>query len=81
MWPTINGFYSGTQGLKKKKIFCYFHYFPLHKSSFGKKFKRTRMVNTDKIYNGLVRLPFYPAMKGSDINKIISKVIEFNKIN
>ena len=67
--------------MKKKKIFCYFHYFPLHKSSFGKKFKRTGMVNTEKIYNGLVRLPFYPTMKGSDIKKIISKVVEFNNIN
>ena len=67
--------------MKKKRIFCYFHYFPLHKSSFGKKFKRTGMVNTEKVYNGLVRLPFYPTMKGSDIKKIISKVVEFNNIN
>ncbi len=67
--------------MKKKKIFCYFHYFPLHKSSFGKKFKRTGMINTDKVYNGLVRLPFYPTMNGSDIKKVIGKVIEFNNIN
>ena len=67
--------------MKKKKIFCYFHYFPLHKSSFGKKFKRTGMVNTDKIYNGLVRLPFYPTIRDSDIKKIISKIVEFNNIN
>ncbi len=67
--------------MKKKKIFCYFHYFPLHKSSFGKKFKKTGMLNTEKIYNGLVRLPFYPTMKGSDIKRVISKVVEFNNIN
>ena len=67
--------------MKKKKIFCYFHYFPLHKSTFGKNFKRTGMVNTEKIYNGLVRLPFYPTMKGSDIKRVISKVVEFNNIN
>ena len=66
--------------MKKKRIFCYFHYFPLHKSSFGKKFKRTGMVNTEKIYNGLVRLPFYPTMKGLDIKRVISKVVEFNNI-
>ena len=29
--------------MKKKKIFCYFHYYPLHISTLGKKFKRTRM--------------------------------------
>ena len=67
--------------MKKKKIFCYFHYYPLHKSSFGKKFKRSKMVNTEKIYNGLVRLPFYPTIKISDIKKIIDLVIKFNKIN
>jgi len=39
------------------------------------------MVNTEKVYNGLVRLPFYPTMKGSDIKKVISKVVEFDKIN
>ena len=39
------------------------------------------MINTDKVYNGLVRLPFYPTMKGSDIKKVIGKVVEFNNIN
>ena len=67
--------------MKKREIFCYFHYYPLHKSSFGKKFKRSKMVNTEKIYNGLVRLPFYPTIKISDIKKIIDLVIKFNKIN
>ena len=67
--------------MKKREIFCYFHYYPLHKSSFGKKFKRSKMVNTEKIYNGLVRLPFYPTIKISDIKKIIDLVIKFNEIN
>ena len=39
------------------------------------------MINTDKVYNGLVRLPFYPTMKGSDIKRVIGKVVEFNNIN
>ena len=49
--------------MKKKGIDCYFHYYPLHISSFGKKFSRSEMNNTNKIYNGLVRLPLYPGLK------------------
>ena len=49
--------------MKLKKIFCYFHYFPLHLSSFGKKFDKSKMENTNKINNGLVRLPLYPGLK------------------
>ena len=63
--------------MKKKKIFCYFHYYPLHISTLGKKFKRTRMENTDKIYNGLVRLPLYPSLKKSEVKKITQEVRKF----
>ena len=63
--------------MKKKKIFCYFHYYPLHISTLGKKFKRTRMKNTDKIYNGLVRLPLYPGLKKSEVKKITQEVRKF----
>ena len=63
--------------MKKKKIFCYFHYYPLHISTLGKKFKRTRMENTDKIYNGLVRLPLYPSLKKSEVKKITQEVKKF----
>ena len=66
--------------MKKKKIFCYFHYYPLHISSFGKKFKRTQMKNTDKIYNGLVRLPLYPGLKKTEVSRIIKEVKKFNLI-
>ena len=66
--------------MKKKKIFCYFHYYPLHISSFGKKFNRTQMKNTDKIYNGLVRLPLYPGLKKTEVSRIIKEVKKFNLI-
>ena len=65
--------------MKKKGIFCYFHYFPLHMSSFGKKFKRTRMTNTEKIYNGLVRLPLYPGLKISEQKRVIIEAKKFLK--
>ena len=66
--------------MKKNRIFCYFHYFPLHKSSFGKKFDRTRMLNTERIYNGLVRLPFYPTIKNAEIKKVVNQVLKFDRI-
>jgi len=66
--------------MKLKKIFCYFHYFPLHLSSFGKKFDKSKMENTNKINNGLVRLPLYPGLKKKEILRIISEVKKFNLI-
>ena len=65
---------------KLKKIFCYFHYFPLHLSSFGKKFNKSKMENTNKINNGLVRLPLYPGLKKKEISRIIDEVKNFNLI-
>ncbi len=66
--------------MKLKKIFCYFHYFPLHLSSFGKKFDKSKMENTNKINNGLVRLPLYPGLKKKEILRIINEVKNFNLI-
>ena len=66
--------------MKLKKIFYYFHYFPLHLSSFGKKFDKSKMENTNKINNGLVRLPLYPGLKKKEILRIISEVKKFNLI-
>ena len=67
--------------MKKNGIFCYFHYFPLHMSSFGKKFQKTKMTNTEKIYNGLVRLPLYPGLKISEQKKVIVEAKKFLKLN
>ncbi len=49
--------------MKSKNIDCFFHYYPLHLSSFGKKISKVKLKNTEKIYNGLVRLPLYPTLK------------------
>ena len=65
--------------MKKKGILCYFHYYPLHKSSFGRKFKKTNMTNTELIYNGLVRLPFYPGLKIQEAKKVILETNRFIK--
>ena len=64
--------------MKKKHISCFFHYYPLHISSFGRKFSRTNMKNTNRIYNGLVRLPIYPSLKKAEIIRVIKEVERFN---
>ena len=36
------------------------------------------MKNTDRIYNGLVRLPLYPGLKQAEVARIIKEVKKFN---
>ena len=65
--------------MKKKGIDCFFHYYPLHMSNFGKKIKKIKLPVTEKIYDGLVRLPLYPSLKAGEINKIIKISEKFIK--
>ena len=65
--------------MKKKGIYCFFHYYPLHLSTFGKKFSSQRLLNTEKVYNGLVRLPLYPSLKKKELKKIIKETSNFLK--
>ena len=58
----------------EKYISCFFHYYPLHISSFGKKFSRTNMKNTNRIYNGLVRLPIYLVSKRQKLLELLKKL-------
>ncbi len=48
-------------------------------SSFGKKMSKTKLPNTEKIYNGLVRLPLYPSLQKFEINNISKSVESFLK--
>lgn len=57
--------------MKQQGIECFFHYYPLHMSNFGKKIKKIKLPVTEKIYKGLVRLPLYPSLKLNQINRII----------
>jgi len=57
--------------MKKEGISCYFHYYPLHMSMFGKKISNIRLPVTEKIYNGLVRLPLYPTLTNTELNHIM----------
>jgi dTDP-4-amino-4,6-dideoxygalactose transaminase len=65
--------------MKRKGIYCYFHYYPLHLSTFGKKFINYNLPNTEKIYNGLVRLPLYPGLKNVEISRIVFEINKFLK--
>ena len=64
----------------KEGVECFFHYFPLHLSSNGKKFSKIKLKNTELIYNGLTRLPIYPNLSIAQVKKIISKIFKFVNI-
>ena len=65
--------------MKTKNVECFFHYYPLHLSSYGKKISKYKLKNTEKVYNGLVRLPLYPGLKKEELSYIIKLIIKFNK--
>jgi dTDP-4-amino-4,6-dideoxygalactose transaminase len=64
--------------MKTKNIECFFHYYPLHLSSYGKKIFKYKLKSTEKIYKGLVRLPLYPSLKKGELIYIIKQIIRFN---
>ena len=70
---------TANEFMKKKGIYCFFHYYPLHLSTFGKKFSSHRLLNTEKVYNGLVRLPLYPSLKKKELKKIMKETSNFLK--
>ena len=66
--------------MKKNNIECFFHYYPLHMSKFGKNFKCQNLSISEKIYNGLVRLPLYPLLSVRELNRIILTSKKFLKL-
>ena len=67
--------------MSQNKILCYFHYYPLHMSNYGRKLSKTKLKNTEKVYNGLVRLPIYPSLSQLQVMSIIQKFQSFIKKN
>jgi dTDP-4-amino-4,6-dideoxygalactose transaminase len=65
--------------MKTRNVECFFHYYPLHLSTYGKKLSKDKLKNTEKIYNGLVRLPLYPGLKKEELSYIIKLIISFDK--
>lgn len=68
--------------LQKKKISTVFHYVPLHSTTFGKCYTKTKssMKNTNFIANNLLRLPLYFNLKLNDQIKILREIKNFFSI-
>lgn len=64
----------------KKGIECHFHYYPLHLSTYGKRFSKKHLKNTEIIYSGLTRLPMYPTLKKNQIKEILNEIKKFIEI-
>ena len=56
-----------------------FLYITINKIQNSKKFGKYKLPITEKIYNGLVRLPLYPSLKKSEIKRIVFEVNKFIK--
>ena len=67
--------------LQKKSIPATFHYVPLHLSKYGKKFKRSKMEVTNRIWKNVIRLPIYPELKENQIEFIKNKIFDFFQNN
>ena len=72
--------YKFTKFLKSKGVECFFHYYPLHLSSYGKSFCKYKLQNTEFVYNGLVRLPIYPHLTNKDLKKILKEISNFLRL-
>ena len=66
-----------TKFMKSKGVECFFHYYPLHLSSYGKSFCKYKLQNTKFVYNGLVRLPIYPNLTNKNLKKILKEISNF----
>lgn len=65
--------------LKLRKILSVFHYAPLHLSDMGQRygFKKGDLPVTEKISDGLLRLPFYTDLSEEDQETVVSAIKGF----
>lgn len=54
-----------------------FHYVPLHRSPVGRTFKGAHLPVTEDVSERLVRLPLFPTLTGSDLDRVITSVMNF----
>ena len=57
----------------------YFHYVPLHTSKMGKIYSKSKLPNTESLFQKVVRLPLFPNMSIPEFNKIEKTIKEFFK--
>lgn len=60
--------------LRANGVEASFHFLPLHTSSMGKRlgYKQGDLPATEEVADTLIRLPIYPTLKRSEIDKIVS---------
>ena len=61
--------------LKKNKVFSTFHYIPLHKSEFGSKYFKKKLVVTEELSKKIIRLPLWIGMNQNFILNKIKKIL------
>jgi dTDP-4-amino-4,6-dideoxygalactose transaminase len=66
--------------LRKRGIYCVFHYLPLHLSDMGQSFgyKAGDCPVTEQVSDQLIRLPFYNDLTSDDQEQVIDAIMEFN---
>jgi dTDP-4-amino-4,6-dideoxygalactose transaminase len=65
--------------LRERGIHAVFHYLPLHLSDMGLRFggRRGDCPVTESMSDRLVRLPFHNALIGSEQERVIEAILEF----
>ena len=61
--------------LKKNKVFSTFHYIPLHKSEFGSKYFKKKLVVTEELSKKIIRLPLWIGMNQNFILNKIKRIL------
>jgi dTDP-4-amino-4,6-dideoxygalactose transaminase len=66
--------------LQERNIYSVFHYLPLHLSKMGQTFggRKGDCPVTEKVSEGLLRLPFYNELTREEQNYVIDSIKEFN---
>ena len=64
--------------MQKKKIYTTIHYTPAHKHQFYKRQKiKKNLINTDKLFDTTLALPFHNKLNLKDVNFISKQVLIF----
>ena len=61
--------------LKKIGVFSAFHYIPLHKSKFGSKYSKKKLIVTEEMSKKIIRLPLWIGVDQNFILKKIKKIL------
>jgi dTDP-4-amino-4,6-dideoxygalactose transaminase len=79
LMPTFEDQVGLIEHLRESGIQATSHYRPLHDSIYGKKVGRTVGVCsvTTSVADSIVRLPLYPQLTATDVDRVISAVVQY----